>query len=142
LEHAGVGLLVWSPLAGGFLSGKQPRGGDVPEGSRDPAARPYIDLTRGFDTIDVLRPIAQAHDVSVAQTALAWLLHQKVVSSILVGAKRMDQLEDNLKAIDIIFTSHDLAAIDTVSKLPPEYPGWMIDMWSGVRAKQLAESKR
>ena len=142
LEHAGVGLLVWSPLAGGFLSGKQARGGDVPEGSRDAAARPHIDYARGFGTIDVLRPIADAHGASVAQTALAWLLGQKVVSSILVGAKRLDQLEDNLKAVDITFSSDELDAIDTISKLPPEYPGWMIEMWSGLRLKQFAGSRR
>lgn len=142
LEHAGVGLLVWSPLAGGFLSGKQMRGGNVPEGSRDAAARPYIDYARGFSTIDVLRPIADARGVSVAQTALAWLLHQKVVTSILVGAKRLGQLDDNLKAVEISFSSDELDAIDTVSKLPPEYPGWMIEMWSGLRSKQLAGSQR
>jgi aryl-alcohol dehydrogenase-like predicted oxidoreductase len=142
LEHAGVGLMVWSPLAGGFLSGKQERGAEVPEGSRIAAARPYIDYARGFDTIDVLRPIAEAHGASVAQTALAWLLHQKVVSCVLVGAKRIAQLEDNLKAVDITFSSHELDAINNVSKLPLEYPGWMIGMWSQLRATALASSKR
>ena len=142
LESEGVGLIVWSPLAGGFLSGKQARGEGVPEGSRDLNARPHIDYDRGFNIIDVLRPIAETHDASVAQTALAWLLHQKVVSSVLIGAKRMDQLEDNLKAADITFTEKDLAAIDDVSKLPAEYPGWMLAMWSAIRAGQLAESKR
>lgn len=142
LEHAGVGLLVWSPLAGGFLTGKQARGGEVPEGSRDAAARPYVDYPRGYDTIDILRPIADAHGASVAQTALAWLLNQKVVSSVLVGAKRMDQLEDNLRAVDITLSRDELDAINTVSKLPPEYPGWMIDSWSQRRAKALASSKR
>lgn len=142
LEHAGVGLLVWSPLAGGFLSGKQARGGTIPAGSRETAARPHIDYGRGFDTLDVLQPIADAHGVSVAQTALAWLLHQRVVSSVLIGAKRMAQLEDNLKAVDIAFSTEELDAIHTVSKLPPEYPGWMIDMWSQLRATALSSSKR
>ena len=142
LEHSGVGLMVWSPLAGGFLSGKQERGTEVPEGSRSAAARPYIDYPRGFDTIDVLRPIADAHGASVAQTALAWLLHQRVVSCVLVGAKRIAQLEDNLKAVDITFSNHELEAINNVSKLPPEYPGWMIGMWSQVRSTALAASKR
>ncbi len=141
LASEGVGLLVWSPLAGGFLSGKQARGERGPEGSRDVAARPYIDYDRGFNTLDVLRPIAKDHGVSVAQTALAWLLHQKVVTTVLVGAKRMDQLEDNLKATEIAFSEAELAAIGEVSKLPPEYPAWMIDMWSGPRARQLAASK-
>lgn len=142
LDHAGVGLLVWSPLAGGFLSGKQVRGGEAAEGSRGASSRPYVDLERGFDTIDVLRSIADAHGASIAQTALAWLLHQKVVSSVLIGARRMEQLEDNLKASEIALSDDELAAIARVSALPPEYPGWMIDMWSGTREKQLAGSKR
>lgn len=142
LDYAGIGLLVWSPLAGGFLSGKQARGGEAPEDSRNPAARPYVDLARGFDTIDVLRPIADQHGVTVAQTALAWLLHQKVVSSVLIGARRMEQLVDNLNAVDITFSDDELDAIATVSALPPEYPGWMINMWSNARATQLAGSKR
>ncbi len=142
LDYSGVGLLVWSPLAGGFLTGKQLRGGEVPDGSRVAAARPYIDLARGFDAIDVLRQISSEHRISVAQTALAWLLHQKVVTSILIGAKRLDQLEDNLKAASVTFSSDELDAINTVSKLPPEYPGWMIQMWSASRQRQLAGSKR
>lgn len=142
LESEGVGLLVFSPLAGGFLSGKQARGAEVPEGSRVAVARPHMDYDRGFDTIDALRPIARKHDASVAQVALAWLLHQKVVSSILIGAKRMDQLNDNLKAADIVLDNEDLEAIDAVSKLSPEYPGWMMGMWSQVRAAQVANSKR
>ncbi|MEX1827475.1 aldo/keto reductase [Luteibacter sp. CQ10] len=142
LQSEGVGLLVWSPLAGGFLSGKQVRGEGVPEGSRDVNGRPHIDYDRGFDAIDVLRPIAQDHGASVAQVALAWLLHQRAVSAVLVGAKRMDQLDDNLKAADIVFSDAELKAIDAVSKLPPEYPGWMVEMWSALRAGQMAGSKR
>jgi len=142
LLSEGVGLLVWSPLAGGFLSGKQTRGGDAPQDSRDPRARPPVDYDRGFDTLDVLRPIAAAHGVSVARIALAWLLHQKAVSTVLIGARRIDQLEDNLKAVEIALSDEEMAAIAAVSGLPPEYPGWMIDMWSGPRAKQLAGSKR
>jgi len=142
LESEGLGLLVWSPLAGGFLSGKQKRDGRLPDGSRDLAARPYIDYDRGFETLDVLQPIAEAHNVSVAQIALAWLLHQNVVSTVLVGAKRMNQLDENLKATDITLSSDELDLIQSASKLPPEYPGWMIQMWSGHRAKQLSAAKR
>ncbi|NLS01278.1 aldo/keto reductase [Rhizobium sp. P38BS-XIX] len=79
---------------------------------------------------------------SVAQVALAWLLHQKVVSSVLVGAKRMEQFEDNLKVTKIVLSDEDLAAINEASKLPPEYPGWMLAMWSQIRAGYLANSKR
>jgi aryl-alcohol dehydrogenase-like predicted oxidoreductase len=143
LESEGVGLLVWSPLAGGFLSGKQTRGAEVPKGSRAEAARPHIDYDRGFNAIDVLRPIAEAHQSSVAQIALAWLLHQKTVSTILVGAKRLDQLQDNLKATEITLSEAELTVIETVSVLPLEYPGWMVGgQWSKGRADQLASAKR
>jgi aryl-alcohol dehydrogenase-like predicted oxidoreductase len=143
LESEGVGLLVWSPLAGGFLSGKQARGAEAPEGSRwSTNPFPPVDEERGYNAIDAMRPITEAHGVSVAQIALAWLLHQKAVSTVLVGAKRMDQLEDNLEAANIAFTEDELAAITQVSKLPAEYPGWMVDMWSQTRTGQLANSKR
>ncbi|SAI74494.1 oxidoreductase [Bordetella ansorpii] len=118
LDCEGVGLLVWSPLAGGFLSGKQARGESVPEGSRDLNARPHIDYERGFDVIDALRPIAESYNASVAQISLAWLLHQKVVTSVLAGAKRMDQLEDNLKAADIVLSTEALEAVGAVSHPP------------------------
>ncbi len=143
LESEGVGLMVWSPLAGGFLSGKLARGANAPEGSRwSTNAFPPVEEERGYDAIDVIRTIAEAHGASVAQVSLAWLLHQRVVSSVLIGAKRMDQLEDNLKAADITLTDENLAAIDEVSKLRPEYPAWMVEMWSQRRAGQLAGSKR
>jgi aryl-alcohol dehydrogenase-like predicted oxidoreductase len=143
LQSEGVGLLVWSPLAGGLLSGKQDRGGAAPEGSRRAATpMPPGDFDRAFDAIDVLRQIAKSHGASVAQIALAWLLHQRVVSSVIIGAKRMDQLEDNLKAIDVTLSPEELTAISEVSKLPSEYPGWMFDYWSQSRATQLADSNR
>ncbi len=143
LESEGVGLLVWSPLAGGFLGGKQVRGANAPEGSRwSTNPFPPVEEERGYDVIDVLRAIAEAKGASVPQIALAWLLHQRVVSSVLIGAKRMDQLEDNLKAADIALTDEDLAAIDEVCKLRSEYPAWMVEMWSQRRAGQLAGSKR
>src|SRR6266851_4790805 len=105
LESEGVGLLVWGPLAGGLLSGKQPRGAEAPEGSRrGVTAFPPVDYDRAYDALDVMRGIAETHGVSVAQIALAWLLHEKVVSSVIVGAKRMDQLEDNLRAVNVSLT--------------------------------------
>lgn len=143
LEHEGVGLLVWSPLAGGFLSGKQPRGTEAPDDSRRAVhAFPPFDAQRAYDAIDVMRPIAEAKQASVAQVALAWLLHQKVVSSVLIGAKRMDQLEENLQAANVALTADELAAIGEASKLVAEYPGWMFDFWSQRRRDQLAQSKR
>jgi aryl-alcohol dehydrogenase-like predicted oxidoreductase len=83
--------------------------------------------------IDAMRPIAEANGISIAQVALAWLLHQKAVTSVIIGAKRMDQLEDNLGAVGVTLSADDLAALDAVSKLPLEYPGWMIAMQGGYR---------
>jgi aryl-alcohol dehydrogenase-like predicted oxidoreductase len=143
LESEGVGLLVWGPLAGGLLSGKQSRGAKAPEGSRREGAEfPPVDYDRTYDALDVMRSIAETHDVSVAQVALAWLLHQKVVSSVIVGAKRMDQLEDNLGAVNVLLTGEELAAIAEVSKIPAEYPAWMIGFWSRSRRTQLVHSRR
>ena len=143
LESEGVGLLVWGPLAGGLLSGKQSRGAKAPEGSRRGAAAfPPVDYDRAYDGLDVMRAIAETHSVSVAQIAFAWLLHQKVVSSAVVGAKRMDQLEDNLRAVNVSLTDEEQAAIAQVSKIPAEYPAWMIDFGSHFRRTQLANSRR
>ncbi len=93
--------------------------------------------TRGDTVIAAMRPIAAAHGVSVAQVALAWLLHQPVVTSVIVGAKRPDQLADNLKAGSLVLTAGDLTALDEASKLPPEYPGWMTAFQGAYRAGQL-----
>jgi aryl-alcohol dehydrogenase-like predicted oxidoreductase len=143
LESEGVGLLVWGPLAGGLLSGKQSRGAKAPEGSRrEAAAFPPVDYDRTYNALDVMRGIAETHGVSVAQIALAWLLHQKVVSSVIVGAKRIDQLDDNLGAVNVSLTGEEQAAIAEVSKIPAEYPAWMIDLWSHSRRIQLENSRR
>ncbi|WP_174299800.1 aldo/keto reductase [Caulobacter sp. S45] len=142
LKSEGVGLLVWSPLAGGLLSGKYARedekGGD---GRRANFDFPPVDRGRAFDCIDAMKPIAEAHGVSVAQIALAWLLHQKVVSSVIIGAKKPEQLEDNLKATEVELSKAELDTLAKVSALPREYPGWMFET-QGARAKQLAEAGR
>jgi aryl-alcohol dehydrogenase-like predicted oxidoreductase len=132
LASEGVGLMVWSPLAGGFLSGKFTREGEG-EGRRVNFDFPPVDKDRAFDILDVLRPMAEAKGTSVAQLALAWLLHQSAVSSVIIGAKRIDQLEDNLKSVDVSFTAEEMAAIHAVSQLPPEYPGWMVERQSSYR---------
>ncbi|MFT3948380.1 MAG: aldo/keto reductase [Agriterribacter sp.] len=122
-----IGLMVWSPLAGGFLSGKYTRSGETEQGSRRIAFDfPPVNKERTFDIIDVLEVIAKEKNVSVAQLAIAWLLHQPVVTTVIIGAKKTDQLEDNLKAVDITFTKDELQKLDEVSKLPTEYPGWML----------------
>jgi len=121
-----VGILVWSPLAGGLLSGKFARDQDGPKDARRASFDfPPVDRDRAFTCIDAMRPIAQAHDCSVARVAQAWLLHQPGVTAIIIGAKSPAQLDDNLQAAALTLTSEERAALDEVSALPPEYPGWM-----------------
>jgi aryl-alcohol dehydrogenase-like predicted oxidoreductase len=122
-----MGLMVWSPLAGGFLSGKFSRGQDGPTGSRRLTFDfPLLDRDRAFACIDAMRPIAAARGVSIARVALAWLLAQKHVTTIVIGAKTEAQLQDNLEATTLRLSADELAQLDRVSALPVEYPGWMI----------------
>lgn len=121
-----LGLMVWSPLAGGLLSGKYGRHTAPEEGRRINFDFPPVDKDKAFDIIEVMRGIAEGKGITIPQVALAWLLHQPVVTSVIVGAKRHDQLEDNLKAVDVAFTTEELSRLDEISKLTPEYPGWMI----------------
>jgi aryl-alcohol dehydrogenase-like predicted oxidoreductase len=116
--------------------------GRVNRGRRGAAAFPPVDYDRAYNALDVMRGIAETHGVSVAQIALAWLLRQKVVSSVLVGAKRMDQLEDNLRAVNVSLADEEQADIAEVSKIPAEYPAWMIELWSQLRRTQLENSRR
>ncbi len=125
LRDQKLGLLVWSPLAGGFLSGKFTRTGGDESARRTKFDFPPVNKEKGFDVLDVLIPIAAVHGVSVAQVALAWILSKDVVTSVIIGAKKLAQLDDNLKAIDVTLTPDDLKAIDDVSKLAVEYPEWM-----------------
>lgn len=130
-----VGLMVWSPLAGGLLSGKFARDGSGPQGSRRVTFDfPFVDKDRAFDCVDAMREIATARGVSVAQIALAWVLHQKFVMSAIVGAKTVDQLDDNLAAVDVRLTPEEVERLDKVSALPLEYPGWMIARQGAGRA--------
>ncbi|WP_186059803.1 aldo/keto reductase [Burkholderia gladioli] len=127
LEAEKMGLLVWSPLAGGLLSGKFSREQQASEGSRRSGFDfPIVDKARAWNVIDAMRPIAEAHACSPARIALAWLLSKPVVTSVLVGARRLDQLQDNLAAIDIVLSEEEIRQLDAVSELPPEYPGWML----------------
>lgn len=125
LKDQNMGLLVWSPLAGGFLSGKYSRsrqgGGDD---RHTKMMFPPVDLDKSYRIIDVLEEIAKERESTVARIALAWVLHQPAVTSVIVGAKRPDQLQDNLAASDIELTPDELARLDEVSKLPAEYLTW------------------
>ena len=138
----GLGLLVWSPLAGGLLSGKIRRDTSAEAGSRR-ANLPFppVDMARAYDVIDVLVRLAESKGKTVAQLAIAWLLHQPGVASVLLGATRVGQLDDTLGATGVTFTADELAALDAASKLPVEYPGWMFGIWSAARAQQLAGSR-
>ncbi|MBA17346.1 MAG: aldo/keto reductase [Sphingomonas sp.] len=132
LHHDGIGMMVWSPLAGGFLSGKYTRQSEG-EGRRTTFDFPPIDKERGYDIIEILHELAAAKGRSVAQLALSWLLHRPVVSSVIIGAKRKEQLDDNLGAVDVEFTADELARLDEASKLTPEYPGWMLERQNARR---------
>lgn len=147
LASEGVGLMVWSPLAGGFLSGKFTRDAQGEAKGETGSRRtkfdfPPVDKARAFDCIDAMRPMAEARGVSVAQVALAWLLHQPQVTSVIVGAKRPEQLADNLGAAQVTLSANELQAIGEVSRLPAEYPGWMLERQGEYRRNQLQDARR
>lgn len=129
-----IGLMVWSPLAGGLLSGKYDRESSGPQGSRRVTFDfPPVNRDRVFDCVDVMREIAKAHRASVAGVAIAWLLQRPFVTTVIIGAKNSEQLDDNLAATEIKLTGDDLEKLDKVSALPPEYPGWMIERMGANR---------
>jgi aryl-alcohol dehydrogenase-like predicted oxidoreductase len=131
----GLAILPWSPLAGGLLSGKFKRNQAGPNSARRASFDfPPVNTERVYDCVEAMAPIAEAHNVSVAQIALAWLLHRPWVTSVITGAKTSEQLSDNLKAVDVKLTPDDLAVLDRVSALPSEYPGWMLERQGSDRA--------
>ena len=143
LRSEGLGLLVWSPLAGGLLSGKYSRTGSTESGSRRTTFDfPPVQLDRAWDVVDAMRGIADAKGVSVAQIALAWLLHQPVVTSVIIGAKRLEQLDDNIAATSVALSAEEMTVLNTASELPVEYPGWMLERQGATRRAQLESHKR
>jgi aryl-alcohol dehydrogenase-like predicted oxidoreductase len=134
LKAEKIGLMVWSPLAGGFLTGKYDREGKGADGRRATFDFPPVDQERGLAAVKVMRGIADAKNASVAQVALAWLLHQDVVTSVIVGAKTVEQLKDNIGATGVRLDGDDLAALDAITRLPAEYPGWMLARQGAYRA--------
>jgi aryl-alcohol dehydrogenase-like predicted oxidoreductase len=133
LEDQGLGLLVWSPLAGGFLSGKFTRDGGDASARRSKFDFPPINKERAFDVLDVLKDLAPKHSASIPQVALAWILANRAVTSVIIGAKTVAQLDDNLKAIDVALSAEGKGALDEVSKLTVEYPVWMDALGSDRR---------
>ena len=127
VEDQGLGIMVWSPLAGGFLSGKFTRDKRGDNASRRTVFDfPPVDKEHAYGVIDAMEAVAGAHEVSVARVALAWLLQRKGVMSVIVGAKSTEQLDDNLAAAELTLSADEIAALDKASALRPEYPGWML----------------
>jgi aryl-alcohol dehydrogenase-like predicted oxidoreductase len=128
MQEEEVGLLVWSPLAGGLLSGKFGPGAPDPENARRTNFDfPPVDRDRAWRCVAAMREVGRAHDASVARVALAWLLAKPWTTSVIIGAKTVEQLDDNLAAVELRLTPEEIARLDEVSALPPEYPGWMIE---------------
>ncbi len=137
-----LAILPWSPLAGGLLSGKYTRDDTGPAGARRAAFDfPPVDKDRAFRVIDAMRPIAESHGVSVARVAIAWLLHKPAVTSVIIGARTNEQLEDNIAAVDLKLTGEEMATLDKVSALPSEYPGWMLERLSSDRLGLINASR-
>jgi aryl-alcohol dehydrogenase-like predicted oxidoreductase len=135
-----IGVLTWSPLSGGFLSGKYRRDNPTPEGARRSGFDfPPIDEERGFDAVDALDAIAKQKGVSVAQVALAWLLAQKGVTSIIIGANKMSQLEDNLKAADLMLTAEEVEQLSQTTAPKAMYPQWMIERQNAGRTGPVGQ---
>lgn len=123
-----IAVMPWSPLAGGFLSGKYTRDNQSSEGSRrDAFDFPPVNKEKAYDIIDVIAEIGKQYDASAAQVALAWVRQQKGITSTIIGAKRIEQLQDNIKSTEFTLSDNDLKRIDEVSALPKEYPGWMVE---------------
>ncbi|MHB1249284.1 MAG: aldo/keto reductase, partial [Polaromonas sp.] len=122
--------------------GREKQGQQPEEGSRRIAFDfPPVNKEKAWDCIDVMRPIADTHGVSIARVALAWLLHQPQVTSVIVGAKHPEQLADNIAATQVALSAAELKQIGEVSSLPPEYPGWMFERQGEYRRKQIAEAR-
>jgi len=143
LEAEGTGLLVWSPLAGGLLSGKFSRENQRPENSRRAEFDfPLVDKERTWKILDAIAPIAKAHNCSAARISLAWLLTRSFVTSVIIGAKRMDQLQDNIAAVEVELSDDEIKVLDEVSALPPEYPGWMVEFQGSDRLGPVERFER
>lgn len=126
IEAEGLGLMVWSPLAGGLLSGKFGPGSAAPNDARRASFDfPPVDKDRAWACVAAMREIGEAKGMSVARIGLAWLLAKPHVMSVIIGAKTIEQLDDNLAATEVVLEPDEVARLDEVSALPPEYPGWM-----------------
>ncbi|MDY6805955.1 MAG: aldo/keto reductase [Cyanobacteriota bacterium] len=136
VEDAGIGVLTWSPLASGFLSGKYTRETPVPEDSRRKQFQfPPVDVEKGYEVVDALKSIAADRDASPARVAIAWILTKPFVSSVIVGANKMSHLEDNLGAADLNLSPEEVERLDEMTAPKPLYPGWMQSMGLDPKVK-------
>jgi aryl-alcohol dehydrogenase-like predicted oxidoreductase len=127
-ESEGISIMPWSPLAGGFLSGKFTRNKEVAGDSRrDTFDFPPINKEKAYDIIDMMNEIAKNHNVSTAAVALNWVINQPAITSTIIGAKNLQQLTENIASTSLQLTPQDRQRLDEVSALTPEYPGWMVN---------------
>ncbi len=133
-KSEGLALMPWSPLAGGFLSGKYTREkARAGNSRRDEFVFPPIDKEKAFYIIDAMAIVAKNHEVSVAQVALAWMLRKEGVTSIIIGAKTNEQLLDNIASTGLDLSEEEMSRLDSLSAMKPEYPGWMVERQSQGR---------
>ena len=141
-EYHKIGILVWSPLAGGFLSGKYSRANPTPAGTRFAEAGSFVpfDKEMGYRVVETLKEVAGRHDASPARVALAWLLQRPAVSSVIVAARRIEQLKDNIRAVELRLSDEDVQLLDAASNPGVPYPKWMVlqlDTAEDPRSKAL-----
>lgn len=142
VEETGMGVLVWSPLAGGFLSGKYTRENPTPEGARlNEFKLPPIDVEQGYNVVDLLKQIAQDHRATPAQVAIAWMLTKPFVSSVIIGANKMQHLDDNLGAATLKLSASEIDQLETLTQPQPLYPGWMQVMGWDAQVKAGLDSE-
>ena len=143
LTGENLGLMVWSPLAGGLLSGKFGPGSTAPNDARRATFDfPPVNKDRAWEIISKMREIGDLKSVSVARVALAWLLAKPAVMSVIIGAKTVEQLDDNLAATDLTLSADELKTLDDISAIAPEYPAWMFAMQGASRVpKPFTASK-
>ncbi len=145
-EYHDMGIIVWSPLAGGFLTGKYDRDNPPEEGTRFAEAGQFVpfDVDKGFKIVDALKKVGERHGVSPARAALAWTLSRENISSVLIAARKLEHLEDNIKAVDLELTEEDIEELNEVSDPGIPYPRWMVlqqSLAEDPRAKTLEPEK-
>jgi aryl-alcohol dehydrogenase-like predicted oxidoreductase len=141
-EYHNIGILVWSPLAGGFLSGKYSRANPAPAGTRFAEAGSFVPFDRemGYRVVEALKEVAGRHDTSPARVALAWVLGRPAVSSVIVAARKVEQLADNICAVDLRLADEEVRLLDVASDPGVPYPKWMVlqlDTAEDPRSKAL-----